>query len=173
LLQWRDHVALAYYDGLGTPDWTSQHPYACPFAPLDLHLPAPADAAHSAPRPWRQSGLERLGAEQAPWVSPDDSLQWRYVRETLAALAERDVDVFAVVLPLNVHMLSDASRARYERLRAALKERLAAGGTPHHALETLGSALYADVSHPLAEGYERWADELWNSPAFRAWLADE
>jgi len=173
LLQWRDHVALAYYHGLGTPDWTAEHPYRCPFEPLDLHLPAPADAAHSPPRPWRQGGLQPLGLEQAPWVSPDDSLQWRYVRETLDALNARGADVFVVVLPLNVHMLSDPSRARYERLHVALKKELAAAGMPHHALETLPSALYADVSHPLAEGYERWAGELWAAPSFRTWLEGE
>lgn len=173
LLPWRDHIALAYYRGLGTPDWTARHPYRWPFEPVDLRLPAPADAPHSQALPWHQRGIEPLTVAQAPWLPPDESLQWTFVGHTLNALAARNANVFVVLSPLNVHMLEESSRDRYERVHAAFKERLAEAGVAHHALETLPSALYADLSHPLAAGYDRWADELWADPAFRAWLADK
>jgi hypothetical protein len=41
---------------------------------------------------------------------------------------------------------------------------------PHLTPELLPSALYADASHPLTEGYELLAKHIYSDTSFQKWL---
>jgi hypothetical protein len=54
--------------------------------------------------------------------------------------------------PFNEHLLSEAGRRGYERVREGLETWLRSEGIDHDLPPALASELYADASHPLADG---------------------
>jgi hypothetical protein len=78
----------------------------------------------------------------------------------LQLLSERGNDVRVVVGPLNEHMMTEGNRAAYRAVRDGVAARLTGERILNVEPEPLPSALYADASHPLTDGYRLLAERL-------------
>jgi len=163
---WARHVRLAYFDGRTLPRWTIEHPYAHPLRAVTLRLPSPAEPPSPLPvaQPWTEKGLKPY---EADWVPLERSFQWRCFLRTVELLRKRGNRIFVLIGPFNEHMLTESSRARYQRLKAAAIKWLQERDIPSFAPAPLSSEQYADASHPLASGYAKLANELFHNDAFR------
>jgi hypothetical protein len=74
--------------------------------------------------------------------------------------------VFVLVGPYNEHMLTEASRSRYQDVKGTIERWLQAQQLPYLAPPVLPSAEYGDSSHPLAAGYRRLARQLADEALF-------
>jgi len=162
---WKSHLQIAYFGDRDIPSWTIEHPYSWPVAAVALKLPSPNEPPSPRPdaRPWTDQGITRQPFE---WVEFETSLQWRCFRETVELLRSRGNRVFVLLGPFNEHMLTDESRALYAARKQVVADWLKANGIPHLVPDPLPSALYADASHPLAEGYKLLAHQLFDNVAF-------
>ncbi len=164
-LGWIKHVQIAYFDSAEIPRWVIEHPYESPAAAVTLRLPSAGQSPESDPRPWTQNPQFR--PFNPAWVELDGSLQWHFFRRTVHLLRRQGNRVFVLVGPFNVHMLLEDSPAVYQRRMDEVRAWLDREGVPHYAPPPLPSELYADASHPLAEGYRRLAEQLFQQEAFR------
>lgn len=170
-LSWADHVRIAYFDSMDLASWTFEHPYDNPLAALRAGLPSPDESPLPPPdaRPWSEKKIQPL---TPAWVTLDDSLQWRFFRETLRRLSERGNRVFVLVGPFNEHMLTAAGRQGYDELKREVDRWLTDQGVPHYVPPALASEHYADASHPTAAGYAALARGLSAEPSFAEFQGD-
>jgi hypothetical protein len=159
---WTQHLQAAYFDQMDAASWTLAHPYRDPVTALGRPATTAPDPNPPAV-PWTQRGIT---AQDFAWVEARDSFQWRSFQELLRVLKRRHNEVFVLVGPFNEHMLTPASLARYDVLKAQILAGLRAEGVPCCAPEALPSELYADASHPLKQGYALLAKELFACDAF-------
>ena len=164
---WARHLSLAYFGGATIPVWSTEHPYRSPLRGITLELPTSSAPRHDNAEPWTARGIKTHAFD---WVPTDDSLQWRFFRDTVLRLRSRGNRVFALVGPLNEHMIAPESRDAYDLVKAEAAAWLADERIPHAVPAALPTALYADASHPLAEGYRRLAQQLSADPGFESWL---
>jgi hypothetical protein len=157
-LDWARHVQVAYYDGLDLAGWSIGHPYANPAAAIARGLPHPSADAIRRGEPWT---ARRAALQDLPWMPLDRSRQWRAFQQLVDRLRNRGAPVTVVVGPLNEHMLVAGDVAVHRRLAAGAVAWLRARGVATFVPETLPSDLYADLSHPLADGYALLAERLW------------
>jgi len=169
LLSWTAHLRIAYFGGTDLQRWTLQHPYANPLGTLTAGLPELNHAAPEQSTSWLQRGAK---TRDINWVELGQSLQWRFFRETVERLKARGCQVFVLVGPFNEHMLNEASRAAYAGIQNQIEIWLTETQVPHLVASALPSELYADTSHPLAEGYALLAHQLLETPAFQALTAE-
>jgi len=155
--QWTNHLQQTYYDRTDIPDWTLEHPYDNPLAPLSRGLPPSDNKLRHLPQPWYKSGIAK---QDYPWVDLDKSLQWYGFRRTVAILQQRGNRVFVVVGPFNEHLLTPGSLQRYEKVKTSIAALLTEKQIPHIMPAPLPSELYGDASHPLAAGYELLARQI-------------
>ena len=158
---WSSHLKVAYFAGMDLQHWTLEHPYANPLA---NRLPQPLDAAPEAGTSWLERGAKE---RSVAWVEPDNSLQWQFFRQTVERLKARGSQVFVLVGPFNEHMLDEVSVEAYGKIKNQIGTWLQENDVPHLVAEPLPSALYADSSHPLAEGYALLARQLLDAPTFQ------
>jgi hypothetical protein len=180
---WVPHLQHACFDQQSLPNWTladdgrepPRHPNATrnPLDPLTLDVPGePPEDPQRGPRsprhkPWSASNP---GTTRFDWVDLDASLQWRAFRQLVERLSRRGNDVRVLLGPFNEHLLADADRPAYRRLRDGVRAWLAEHRVPCAAPDPLPSPLYADASHPLTDGYALLAQRLRKDPAFRDWF---
>jgi hypothetical protein len=162
---WKEHLNIAYWEGLGLQEWTLENPYSI--------LPGSrgpdsfaGDEPGSEPVNWRKRGIS---PEDLPWVEAARSYQWQSFKRTVKLLQSRRNRVFVVLGPFNTHALTGDSRTRYEVLATTMEQWLEKEKIPHYAPRLLPSDMYADLSHPLGDGYREIAKELFGSPSFQAW----
>lgn len=98
-----------------------------------------------------------MRAQRYSWVDPEESVQWASMRRAVEVLRERRNRVLALVGPLNEHAMEDVTRDGLRELRRVMTEWLTHEGVAFVAPDALASEMYADVSHPLADGYRRLA----------------
>jgi hypothetical protein len=158
-LAWARHMRIAYFDGDTLPEWTIDHPYANPAAAITLELPSPNEPPSpvSVAEPWTEKHLSRFNPE---WVDLETSFQWKYFCRTIETLKQRGNRVFVLIGPFNEHMLTDEGHRGYKKIQSEAEAWLIANGITYYAPSTLPSEYYADASHPLAEGYELLAKDL-------------
>ncbi len=182
-LQWVGHLQNAYFGQKSVLSWTleedggspGRYPNALrnPLAQISLTVPEALqkdpDRGPQSPRhrAWSANGE---GTAHFEWVDLDVSLQWRAFQRVVATLKTRGNHVLVVLGPFNEHMLAEANRPAYRRLRDGIAAWLSQNQIPTVSPEPLPSHLYADASHPLTEGYELLARRLHQSPQFQAWL---
>jgi hypothetical protein len=65
-------------------------------------------------------------------------------------------------------MLTAESAATYDVIKTHIQQWLAANHVPYLVAAPLPSDLYADSSHPLADGYALLAQQLASSSAFQS-----
>lgn len=182
LLGWVGHVQNAYFSGMSIPKWTlaedgsepSRRPNAwrnplfhisriVPSVPDDDPQRGPQSARH---KPWSTNAA---GTTQFEWVALDRSLQWQGFQRTIATLRARGNDVLVVLGPFNEHIMTEENRSAYRSIHSGIIEWLARNQVPHVVPHPLPSALYADASHPLTEGYRRLAAQIYNDAGFQVW----
>ena len=152
--QWVRHLWIQYLGGQDVQRWSLDHPDAIPFATQ----PAPEQPVlRRQPRPWQQRGIPM---QDYPWVTLDTSLQWDAFRRTIELLESRDNQVYVIIGPFNAHLLTNASRQRWQTLRDHATQELRSMSTPCLAPQILATELYADASHPLAIGYRDLAKQV-------------
>ena len=167
---WADHLAVAYFDTMDVPTWSLDNPYGNPIAQVTLDLPTPAIEPRHDDAPWTERGIPPTTFD---WVAPEDSLQWRLFQDTLHTLESRGNRVFVIVGPFNEHMLTPENRETYTALRTAIQTWLTGHNILHALPPTLPTHLYADASHPLAEGYAEIAAGLLRLEGFGGFAEQE
>lgn len=169
---WAEHLRVARFGGRDLAGWAVEHPYECPVRQLALELPSADDGPDPPPdaRAWTEKGVPAMDAD---WVPLGESLQWASLRATVDVLRGRGCRVFVLVGPFNEHMLAPASREAYKDMKSAMAAWLRDAGVGCLAPAPLPSSLYADASHPLAEGYRLLAERLGGSEEFQTWLRNE
>jgi len=181
--EWTTHLQMAYFGQKSIPNWTLEedsgnpphypNAFKNPFAQITFTIPVePAEDPERGPdsprhRPWSMTGA---GSTRFEWVELDQSIQWAAFRRLVELLRSRGNDVLVVVGPFNEDIMAEDNRPAYRRLRDGVGEWLAKNHVAHVVPETLPSALYADASHPLTEGYQLLASHLISDAAFKEWL---
>jgi len=165
-LSWREHLKIAYLEGMAVQEWSLENPYA--FLPAGRGPDSfSGDEPGSQPMTWRERGI---GPQNLPWVEAAASYQWRSFKTTIELLRSRRNHVFVLLGPFNTHALTAGSQLRYHALVAAMKEWLDQERILYYAAPVLPTNLYADASHPLGGGYREIAKELFASASFRQWM---
>jgi hypothetical protein len=183
--QWASHLQIAYFGQKNVLSWTLEedssnlarlpNAYKNPLAQITLAVPPESaddpERGATSPRhkPWSTTGQ---GSTRFEWVDLDRSLQWAAFQQLVTLLQSRDNDVLVVVGPFNEHIMAEENRAAFRRLRDGIVDWLAKNHVQHIVPATLPSALYADASHPLTEGYEQLAKNLRDDATFQKWTND-
>jgi len=181
--QWANHLQVAYFGQKNILTWTLEedgvtpsrwpNAYKNPFAQITFTVPTePAidpERGPTSPRhkSWSTTGE---GSTRFEWVDLDQSLQWAAFQRLVKLLQSRDNDVLVVVGPFNEHIMAAENRQGFHRLRDGIAEWLTKNHIAWVMPDTLPSALYADASHPLTEGYQLLASNLRSDVVFRKWL---
>ncbi|MCX7825434.1 MAG: hypothetical protein N2689_07735 [Verrucomicrobiae bacterium] len=180
---WVNHLQNAYFGQKGILNWTMETdgggPLRCPnlwrnpLAQITLAVPsATLDDPKRGPgsprhKPWSKDGE---GATRFDWVALETSLQWGAFQRLVGLLRARRNDVMIVVGPFNEHLMAQESRLAYRKLREEIAAWFLRHQVAHIVPETLPSALYADASHPLTEGYALLAKRICEDNSFQKWL---
>jgi hypothetical protein len=181
--QWVNHLQVAYFGQKNFLAWTlddeggepPQLPNAhkSPVAQITMAVPPEPDVdperGPASPRhkPWATTGE---GSTRFEWVELDQSLQWAAFQRLVKILQSRGNDVLVVVGPFNEHIIAEENRPAFRRLRDGAADWLERNQIAHVMPEPLPSALYADASHPLTDGYRMLADQLSRDATFQTWL---
>ena len=163
---WVNHIQLSRYGQASIPEWTLDHPYDYPFKPLAT-APKLEDKPHEEPKPWTERAIT---PQDFAWVGLERSLQWQSFRRAVEVLRGRGNQVLVVVGPFNLHLANAPSQAVYKDHTRRIAEYFGKLGVACVVPETLPSNLYADASHPLAEGYETLAQRLLQDPVFKTFV---
>ena len=182
-LSWVNHLQDAYFGQKSILKWTladdggnpPQYPnaYRNPLSPITLEVPsAPEDDPQRGPlsarhKPWSTNGV---GTTRFDWVALESSLQWQAFERVIELLEKRGDDIFVVLGPFNEHMMAEENRPAYRKLRDGISLWLSNKHITHVTPEPLSSSLYADASHPLTEGYEQLAKQIFLDARFQQWL---
>lgn len=163
---WNRHMQIAYFEGDALPPWTIKHPYANPLAAVTLELPSPSEPPRPVPSAtsWTEKRLSRFSPD---WVDLETSFQWKCFRQTIETLQRRRNRVFVLIGPFNETMLTDEGLRGYQKIRSEAEVWFTANRVAYYAPSVLPSEVYADGSHPLAEGYAVLAEKLFKSKTFR------
>jgi hypothetical protein len=184
--QWANHLQVAYFGQKNVLAWTLEedssspprlpNAYRNPFAQITLSVPTDPvvdpERGPTSPRhkPWSTTGE---GSTRFEWVELDQSLQWAAFQRLVKLLQSRDNDVLVVVGPFNESIMAGENRPAFRRLRDGVVGWLAKNRVGHVIPPTLSSALYADASHPLTEGYQLLAERLYNDATFQKWMGEK
>ena len=182
-MQWANHLQVAYFGQKNVLAWTLDdeggslpelpNAYKNPLKQITLTVPpepasdperGPASTRH---KPWSVTGE---GTTRFEWVVLEQSLQWAAFQRLVKLLQSRGNDVLVIVGPFNEHIMSAENRPAFRRLRDGAGEWLAQNQIAHVIPEALPSALCADASHPLTEGYRMLAERLARDTAFQKWM---
>ena len=184
--QWANHLQMAYFDQKNILAWTLEDnggtpvrfPNACrnPLRQITMSVPiepavdperGPASPRH---KPWSSTGQ---GPTRFEWVELSQSLQWGAFQRVLELLHSWNDEVLVVVGPFNEHIMTEENRTAFRRLRDGITDWLGKNRVPYIVPAVLPSALYADGSHPLTEGYQMLAAQLVGDSTFRRWMEAE
>ncbi len=182
VLAWVNHLQNVSFNQKSIPDWTLEqgegdppnrpNTYKNPLGQLTLRVPtAPALDPERGPastrhKPWSTTGE---GSTRFEWVPLEASLQWAAFQRLAQLLRARGNDVLVIVGPFNEPLMSEDNRAAYRQLRDGVASWLKENNISALVPEPLASALYADASHPLTEGYRVLAQRLHTDAVFQAW----
>ncbi len=171
---WVGHLQNAYFDQQSIPDWTLEAARTGERSRL-LTMEVPGEPATDPQRglqsprhrPWTASGGRPTRFE---WVALDQSMQWAAFQRLVHVLRRRGNDVLVIVGPFNEHMIAADQRPAFHALRDGIAAWLAAERVPTIVPPTLDSALYADASHPLTDGYAELARQISRDQTFQEWM---
>ena len=181
--EWVSHLQNAYFGQQSIPKWTLadeggdpvRYPnvYRNPFSQISLAVPSePANDSQRGPlsprhKPWSTNAT---GTTQFEWVALDRSLQWQAFQRVIEILRERDNDVLVVLGPFNDYLMAEENRPAYRKIQGEIVGWLSQKQIPHVVPGPLPSALYADASHPLTEGYQLLAKRLYHDTILQNWM---
>ncbi len=182
-VQWVGHLQNAYFGQKSILSWTLEDDGATPPRYPNVYRDPLAQVALAVPpcpqedpqrglrsprhKPWSNDGQPTTRFE---WVPLESSQQWRAFQRVVSTLRTRGNDLFVVLGPFNEHMLMEDNLPAYRKLRDGISAWLSANHVPAIVPEPLPSALYADASHPLTQGYDLLAKRTSADATFRNWL---
>ncbi|MCW3055557.1 MAG: hypothetical protein JWN14_4727 [Chthonomonadales bacterium] len=180
---WVNHLDNVYFDQQSIPNWTlaqdssdppqSPNAWRNPLAQITLRVPGePKDDPQRGPssprhKPWNAS---RATPTHFDWVPLQESLQWHAFQHTVELLRSRGNDVLVILGPFNESMVAEEQRPTLHHLEEGITTWLTTHNVAHLVPQTLPSALYADASHPLTDGYAQLASDIYQNPDFKYWL---
>lgn len=181
--EWATHLQIAYFGQKSILNWTlaedgsdpPRYPnaYKNPFAQITFAIPpeptVDPERGPGSPRhkPWSTTGE---GKTRFEWVELDRSLQWAAFQRLVRFLRSRGAEVLVVVGPFNEHIMAVENRPAFRQLRDGIADWLRKNDVACLVPEPLPSALYADASHPLTEGYAELAKRLYTDATFQSWI---
>jgi hypothetical protein len=154
---WTNHLQQAYFDRSDIPSWTMEHPYDNPLKQFKHGLPPSDNILRHEAISWTARGIQE---QDYPWVDLETSFQWRFFRRAVEILEGRGNRVFVIVGPFNEHAMQEKSHETYQKIKNGIAAWLQAKSIAHIVPPPLASELYADASHPLADGYRMLAKEI-------------
>lgn len=157
---WTNHLQQTYFGGNSIPGWTMEHARELPRGFAEVRHEGPGSDAV----PWT---MRRMPLANMPWIELDRSFQWHSFQRAVELLQGRGNEVFVLVGPFNEHLLTAASRTRYQRVKNAIRTWLEDSQLSFDMPAPLPTDEYADASHPLAAGYARLAKRLSRQSFFR------
>ena len=177
-LGWTSHLRIAYFENMDLPTWTLEHPYENPLCSI-------LDARYSILDTRRESRIQNRGSridqnEHVPWtekgiakadfqwVELATSLQWSFFQRTVEMLKARRNTVFVLVGPFNEHMLKEKSHSAYRKMKSEIEAWLQQNNVPYYMPPVLPERFYRDASHPLSEGYDMLAKQLFENQSFKS-----
>lgn len=172
-VSWVSHLQNTYFAQKGILNWTLENPTGNPLSQVTRFVPSGSrDDAKRGPKsprhkPWSKDGE---GKTRFEWVATGSSIQWGAFQRLVMMLRERGNNVLVVIGPFNEHLMAKETRPAYRKLREEIAAWFAQHEVPHLLPELLPSALYADASHPLTEGYELLAKNIYRDGTFQKWL---
>lgn len=182
-IAWTSHLQEAYFQEKSILKWTLEegggeppsYPNARrnPLAQITLSVPSPrrddTERGPASPRhkPWNDAGN---GGTRFDWVRLDSSLQWAAFQRLVKLLRARGNEVLVVVGPFNELMMAEESRPAFRSMHQGVLAWLYQEQVAVVAPEVLPSALYADASHPLTQGYALLAKRLYADESFGRWV---
>jgi len=159
VFDWVRHLQEAYFESTDLAAWTLENPYDNPLREVTLVIPESGAGNRNDALPWSVRGQ---GQQEPPWVSLENSLQWQAFQRLVQFLRARGNRVFVVIGPLNEHMLSTSNAEEYRGLLNDARVWMAENDLTFFLPPILPSDLYADLSHPLSQGYAILAEEIWD-----------
>ncbi len=162
---WVEHINKVYLNNTNICQWTVDNPYKTPLGIFKKGIQLEDNEPHNAPNVWTTKGI---GVQNYPWVDLNKSYQWTSLTKVISLLKSRNNDVFIMIGPFNEYMMSEECAKRYIALRSQIEVWLTKNNIHYCTILDLPSNLYADASHPIAEGYLRVAEELLKSSSFKS-----
>ncbi len=159
ILQLVRHLQVQYFDNTNLPLWTVEHPYSNPLDRISIKA---AGLIEEKDVDSRSGTRMRQIRQSLPWVDFETSLQWWAFQRLLELLKSRLNEVYVIVGQLNEYVLSPDSVTKYKGLLIKAESRLKEMDIPYSLLPLLPQDLYADTSHPVAQGYRLLAEYIWN-----------
>ena len=163
-----NHLRLCHLDNKNFSQWVVDNPYKNPFAEISLKVGAASKKSSNEVENWK---ARKLGIQNWRWVTLTDSFQWKYFVKSIKLLQSRDNEVFVMVGPINPYMLTAVSLRRYRTLQSDIATWLEQNHIDYFIVPDMPSHLYADASHPLKEGYNLIAQQMFTDEKFLAWSA--
>jgi len=160
VLDWVRHLQGTYFGGSDLPRWTLENPNRNPLGQMSRDETRSERGLHPNPQPWDVDGTS---LQAPPWVDLDLSLQWGAFKRLVRVLQDRGNDIVILVGPLNEHMLTPSNQPRYKGVLNQAQSWLTEEGIPFIIAPLLPSHLYADMSHPLSEGYALLSTTITNA----------
>lgn len=157
---WTSHLKIAYFENSDLPTWTLEHPYRNPASAVALYFRTAANDSEIEHMSWEESGTAKTDVQ---WVGLESSLQWKFFRQSIKLLMKRGNRVFVVVGPFNEHMLKGESIEVYRKIKSGIEDWLQQNNIAYYMPGTLPSKWYVDASHPMSEGYEMLARQLFEN----------
>ncbi len=154
---WMNHIRTAYFDNKSLWQWTMDNPYKNPLKIFSKGIQFEDNKPHSPPAPWTTKGI---GDQNYAWVDLDKSYQWSSFKKAINILKSRNNEVLVIVGPFNGYMMTKECLARYTGLKSRIESWLKQNNVSYYMALELPSELYADASHPVAEGYRLIAEEM-------------
>jgi hypothetical protein len=120
---------------------------------------------------WTERGMKK---QRYPFVRESDSRQLRAISDIERLLSGRGNRVVVLIGPLNEHLMTEETRKTHDEFMGIIdwwfgpnpfgpKDPSVESAPPllrHLRFGLLPSHLYADASHPLADGYRQLAAEM-------------
>jgi len=157
---WLHHIRQTFFDNKDFKDWIIDNYDANPLARLSLNVQACERLKTNSGRSWREKGIP---PQQWNWVAPEHSRQFQAFLRTIKALRQNGNEICVMVGPINPHMLDETSLVQWRALQQQLAGYFEKLGIECILAEDLPSEMYADASHPLAEGYRLLAVQIMQS----------
>jgi hypothetical protein len=176
-LSWTSHLKTNYFGGMDLPTWTLEHPYENPLQAVPATLGSDqtrlrrartstsVDFDQNEHVSWTEKGIEKGDFQ---WVELATSLQWSFFRRTVELLKARGNTVFVLVGPFNEHMLTEESDTIYQKMKSEIEVWLQQNNIAYYMPPALPSEFYRDASHPLSEGYDMLAKQLFENQSFKS-----
>ncbi|MFC1607319.1 hypothetical protein ACFL47_05050 [Candidatus Latescibacterota bacterium] len=164
---WLNHVRINNFEGMDMQNWNMQNPYVNPLSVISLEVPLPENNPKSKPIPWYTRGIK---TQNIPWMSANDSYQWSSFKQVLEILIERGNNIYIILGPFNPYILTDESTHRYQSMIIEMERWFEENNMSFYSVPDLPSDYYADGSHPLEEGYEKIAFDLYKTESFIKWM---